>query len=119
MKKGVEDIRIYRNYFEFISYIEMITEKFPKYTKFGFVNIIKKTLYKGMEDILYAYKSFEKSDKLSYLNDLDVTLKMLKLYARVSYKKKYINVKNYEAWSRKINSVCTSLGAWINVCLKR
>lgn len=119
MKKTVEDIRIYHIYIDFISYIEMITEKYPKTSKMGFVNSIKTTLYNGMKDILYAYKSFEKNDKLSYLNDLDITLKMLKVYARISYKKKYINIKNYEAWSRKINNICTSLGAWINICLKQ
>ncbi len=119
MKKTVEDIKIYRAYLELISYIEMISEKFPNYTKTGFVNVIKTSLYSGMEDILYAYKAFEKKDKLAHLNDLDVKLKMLKLYARIAYKKKYINIKNYEAWSRKINNVCTSLGAWINVCLKQ
>lgn len=119
MKKSVEDIKIYHIYMDFICYIEMITEKFPKTSKAGFVVTVKNSLYKGMEDILYAYKSFAKEDKLSYLNDLDITLKMLKVYARISYKKKYINIKNYEAWSRKINNVGTSLGAWINVCLKQ
>ncbi len=119
MKKTVEDVKIYRVYIELISYIEMITEKFPKNTKLGFVNIIKNTLYSGMEDILRAYKYFLKKDKLYYLGELDIKLKMLKLYARISYRKKYINYKNYEAWSRKINNVCTSLGAWINVCLKQ
>ena len=119
MKNKVEDIKIYRVYIDLISYIEMITEKYPKYSKFGFVNIIKNDLYKGMRQILKAYKSYEKKDKLSYLSELDITLKMLKLYARISYKKKYINLKNYEAWSRKINNVGISLGTWINICLRQ
>lgn len=119
MSKTVEDVKIYNVYMNLISYIEMITEKYPKNVKYGFVNIIKTSLYDGMKSILYAYKSFEKKEKLSYLNDLDITLKMLKVYARISYKKKYINIRNYEAWSRKINNVCISLGAWINTCLKQ
>ena len=119
MKKSVENIRLYRVYVDLINYIEMITEKYPKYSKIGFVSVIKRSLYKGMEDIIYAYKVFAINEKLTYLNDLDVTIKMLKLYARISYRKKYINVKNYEAWSRKINRVCSSLGAWINACLKQ
>ncbi len=118
MTKQVEDIKIYNVYMSLISYIEMITEKFPKNVKCGFVNIIKESLYDGMKNILCAYKSYEKKDKLSYLNALDINLKMLKVYARISYKKKYINVKNYEAWSRKINNVCISLGSWVNLCLK-
>ncbi len=119
MKKEVEDIRIYHVYIDFISYIEMITEKYPRSTKNGIVISIKDNLYAGMKDILLAYKAFDKKDKLMYLNDLDVTLKMLKVFARISYKKKYISVKNYGAWSRKINNVCMSLGGWINSCLKQ
>lgn len=119
MAKNVEETKIYQIYIDYISYIEMITEKYPNSTKTGIVSTIKKYLYIGMEDILCAYKAFEKKDKLVYLNQLDINLKMLKVLARVSYKKKYINIKNYEAWSRKINKVCTSLGGWINSCLKQ
>ena len=119
VKKNVESIKIYQVYMELICYIEMITNKYPNYAKIGFVSIIKNDLYNGMRYILYAYKAFDKKVKLDYLNDLDIILKMLKVYARVSYKKKYINNKNYEAWSRKVNNVCISLGTWINVCLKR
>ena len=110
VKKNVESIKIYQVYMELICYIEMITNKYPNYAKTGFVSIIKNDLYNGMRYILYAYKAFDKKVKLDYLNDLDIILKMLKVYARVSYKKKYINNKNYEAWSRKVNNVCISLG---------
>ena len=47
---------------------------------------------------------------LNYLNQLDVNLKMLKVLVRVSYKKKYINIRNYESWCRKLNTVGTFLG---------
>ena len=118
-KNNVEDIRIYKTYIDLICYIEMITEKYPKNVKNGFVQIIKSTLYSGMELILQAYKAFEKKEKLSNLNELDIKLKMLKVYARISYRKKYINMRNYEAWSRKLNNVGASLGSWINLCLKQ
>ena len=58
-KNNVEDIRIYKTYIDLICYIEMITEKYPKNVKNGFVQIIKRTLYSGMELILQAYKAFE------------------------------------------------------------
>ncbi len=119
MKKEIEDTRIYQLYIDYIYYIEMITEKYPRFSKFAIVSVIKKNLYDGMKNILSAYKAFEKKDKLSYLNELDINLKMLKVLARVSYKKKYINIKNYEAWSRKINNIGSCLGGWINSCLKQ
>ncbi len=104
---------------DFIFYVEKITEKYPHYTKSGIVATIKKELYEGIKWILEAYKVFDKKDKLVYLNKLDISLKMLKIYARVSYKRKFITIRNYEAWSRKINIVSIHLGGWINSCLRQ
>lgn len=114
----VEDLIIYQRYMDLIYYTEMITEKFPRATKFSTVASIKTSTYDGMKYILLAYKMYDKKDKLNYLNRLDVDLKMLKVLVRVSYKKKYITVKNYEAWCRKLNDVGACLGGWINVCAK-
>lgn len=119
MKSNVEDTRIYRYYLDLINYLEMITEKYPKNTKLSIVSTIKTSSYAGIELILKAYKAYEKKDKLVYLNRLDINLKMLRVFARLSYKRKYINIRNYEAWSRKINVVSASLGGWINSCLKQ
>ena len=38
---------------------------------------------------------------------------------RISYKRKYINVYNYESWSRKITNVSNLMGGWIRSCLKQ
>lgn len=116
---SVEETRIYRIYMDFIIYLEMITEKYPSRTKLELVSTIKNTGYNGMHNILLAYKSFDKAQKLKYLNELDINLKMQRVYARISYKRKYINIRNYEAWSRKINLISMSLGGWINSCLKQ
>lgn len=97
----------------------MITEKYPNSTKAGIVATIKNSSYEGIKYILLAYKSFDKKEKLKYLNELDINLKMQMVFARLSYKRKYINIRNYEAWSRKINLVSMSLGGWINSCLKQ
>lgn len=119
MAKAVEDTRMYHIYLDFIIYIELITEKYPNNVKVALVARIKESLYDGLKNILCAYKAFDKKDKLQYLNELDINLKMLKVFSRISYKKKYINVRNYEAWSRKINNICVLLGGWINSCLKQ
>ena len=115
----VEETLIYQIYMDFIIYLEMITEKFPNSTKSGIVATIKNSSYEGIKYILLAYKSFDKKEKLKYLNELDINLKMQRVFARLSYKRKYINIRNYEAWSRKINLVSMSLGGWINSCLKQ
>lgn len=119
MKNGVEDLIIYQKYMDLLYYVEMITEKYPKITKMSIVTNIKNNAYDGMKCIITAYKVYDKKDKLLNLNKLDIDLKMMKVLVRISYKKKYINIKNYEAWCRKINLIGTLLGGWINSCVNQ
>lgn len=115
---NVEELVIYKQFIELIYYTEMITEKYPKIEKNGLVSTIKGNTYDGIKKVILAYKYFDKSDKLKTLNELDVQLKMLKVLIRISYKKKYISLKNYEAWSKKINNIGNLLGGWIVSCVK-
>lgn len=119
MKNDVSELIIYKQFMELIYYTEMITEKYPKFEKPSLVANIKNTTYSGIKKVLLIYKSYDKKDKLKYLNELDVELKMLKILIRISFKRRYINKKNYEAWSKKINNIGNLLGGWLNSCLKQ
>lgn len=115
--KSVEELAIYQKYMDMLYYIEMITEKYPKVAKESIVVNIKNNAYDGMKCIISAYKVYDKKEKLGFLNKLDVDLKMLKVLIRISYKKKYISLRNYEAWSRKLDIIGSFLGGWINSCV--
>lgn len=119
MKNEVSDLTIYKQYLELIYYTEMITEKYPKLEKYTLVATIKNTTYDGIKNIISAYKMFDKNDKLKSLNQLDVSLKFIKVLIRISHKRKYISHKNYEAWSKKINNIGNLLGGWIISCVKQ
>ena len=97
---------------------EMILKKFPKCERFALASQIKLVTYEGMEIVIRAFKMYDKTKKLSYLNELDVKLKMLKVLIRISYKAKYITVQNYRAWSNKLFNIGNLTGGWINSCLK-
>ena len=103
----IEGLMIYKQYLEMIYYTENITLK-----------QIKRITYNGMRMIILANKEFNKNRRIVILNEIDVELKMLKVMIRVSYKKKYINSKNYSAWSKKIYNIGNLLGGWIKSCLK-
>jgi len=115
-KKDVEELKIYQQYVTLIFYTEMITEKYPKCEKSALVSTIKNTTYSGMKKILLVYRAYDKKEKIRCLRELDIDLKMLKVFVRVSYKRRYINVQNYEAWSRKLYHLGNLLGGWILVC---
>ncbi len=110
---------IYKQYLEMIYYTENITKKYPKSEKLSLVSMIKNNTYLGMKKIILAQKEYSKNKRLIILNGLDSDMKMLKVLIRISYKGKYINVKNYGAWSKKITNICNLLGGWINSCLKQ
>lgn len=79
-KSNIEETKLYHVYMDFINYIEMITDKYPSNTKNAIVHEIKKDLYDGMRYILLAYKSFEKSEKLEYLNNCKIYLNSVDLF---------------------------------------
>ena len=84
--KDIEELDIYKKNIDLIYYTEMITKKYPKYEKFCLVNDIKSRTYKGLELIIRCYKSFKRDDKIKYLNELDVLIRCIQVFVRVSYK---------------------------------
>lgn len=116
---NLEELTIYKQYLEMIYYTENITIKYPKIEKTSIVSYIKNKTYSGMDLIIKAQKERDKIKRLNYLNQIDCNLKMLKVLIRISYKRKFININNYKAWSKKIYNIGNLLGGWINSCLKQ
>ena len=114
----IENLMIYKQYLELIYYTENILKKYPKSERFALSTTIKNNTYEGIKYILLAYNEPRKDYKYSYLNKLDTNLKMLKVFIRLSYRLKYINAKNYAAWSKKLTNLGNLLGGWIKVCRK-
>ena len=68
---------------------------------------------------MYAIKTFNKKEKLNYLNEFDTNMNLLKIHIRISFKYKYISLQNYNTWSSLITDICNMLGGWISSCLKK
>lgn len=113
------NLTIYQKYLELIYYSNDIVRKYPKSENFTLVTEIKQTLYSGLRNIMYAIKSYNKQEKLKYLNQFDIDLNLLKVHIRISHKYKYISLQNYQTWSSLITDICNMLGGWITSCLKR
>lgn len=113
------NLKIYQKYLELLYYSNDIVRKYPKSENFALVSEIKQTIYSGLRNLMYAIKSFQKQDKLKYLNEFDINLNLLKIQVRISYKYKYISMQNYQTWSSLITDICNMLGGWISSCLKR
>lgn len=118
MKKEVENLIIYKQLLEMTYYTEKICEKYPKNEKLAIVTSIKNTTYDSIKCVIMAFKMYDKNEKINYLNNLDVNLKFLKVLIRISYRRKYINKRNYTSWSKKITNIGNLLGGWIVSCVK-
>lgn len=118
-QNNLESLNIYKKYVDLVFYSYVVLEKYPKSEKQALASDIKNTLFRGLVCIIDAHKEFNKTKRLAHLNKLDSTMKILKLLIRVSYKRKYINPRNYGAWSRKMTDVTNLMGGWIKSCLKQ
>lgn len=115
----VEDLIIYKQYVELINYTYKIIIKFPKSERFSLVEDIKKQTFLGFENVIRAYKLYNVEQKKENLLKIDISLKILKVLIRISYKNKYISNKNYLAWSKKISNICNLMGGWLKSCQKQ
>lgn len=113
------NLTIYQKYMELVLYTNSIVKKYPKAETFALVKEIKSAAYSGLKLLLYAIKSYNKFDKLKYLNEFDIQLSIFKIYVRLSYQYKYISLQNYQTWSNLITDLCNMLGAWILSCQKK
>ena len=115
----LEDLIIYKKYLDMMYYSNELLKKYPKSERYFLVGDIKNSINKGIVTIIESHKEKDKFKRLHTLGTLDIQLKVLKVYVRISYKYKYINVRNYEAFSRKITDISNLLGGWIKSCLKQ
>ena len=113
---SLEELKIYQYYVDLYFYTYNITCKYPKIEKYGLVSDIKNVTCKGLENLITAQKEYNISKRLEYLNNMDSNLKVIKVLIRISCKFKYINNKNYGAWSRKLTTVANLLNGWIKQC---
>lgn len=98
MEKSNDNLKIYQKYLELIYYSNDIVRKYPKSENFTLVQEIKNSLYVGLRNLMYAIKTFNKKEKLNYLNEFDTNMNLLKIHIRISFKYKYISLQNYNTW---------------------
>ena len=80
---NLENLLIYKSHFNLIYYTELMVNKFPKYEKNLIVKDIRDSNFEIMKCIIKAYKESSKTKKIYYLNEIDVQLKLLKVYVRI------------------------------------
>lgn len=93
---------MYKKYIELIYCTNDILKKYPKFEHYVLAPKIKTTLYSGLQLLAYAIKTYNKQDKLKYLNKVNININALKVYIKLSYKYKIITMQDYENWNSLI-----------------
>lgn len=112
--KKLDNYFLYSRYNDMIYYAYDLLLKYPANEKHSLVVDIKNIIYEGMRCVIKSQKELDKGLKIKHLHELDVNLKLLKVFVRLSFRKKYISKKNYEVWSRHLTHISNLMGGLIN-----
>lgn len=104
----LDNLLIYKKYNDFIYYVYILLDKIPKYEKTSIGIDIRNILIKNLELIITIYKT----RNYNLLIKIDTNLLILQNLVRVLYKRKYITIKNYKAFSTKITEISKMVGGY-------
>lgn len=83
----------YERYMEYV--LSFVLLKLPRAEKFNVGNEFKCTMYEGLKCIVAISKVESKERKLNFLNMLDMSVIVQRIYIRIMYKERYIDEKKY------------------------
>ena len=97
----LNDLILYRKYSDFIYYVYILIDKLPRKEREAIGIDIRKYLIINYELIIKYYDN----KLVSYLNNINVNMLILNNLIRVIYKRKYISIKNYNAYVKKSGEI--------------
>ena len=109
---GVEKLRFFTKYEDFMDWMEPIVERFPAYERTVLCARIKNLMYGIYEKII---RTNNMKNKIPGWYDIDLDLKILKRYIARSRKKgsKYLSKRSHEAAVKKLLEIGKLLGGLI------
>jgi len=105
----VPELRVLTAWTEFLEWLLMTTEKFPKKVRFTLTNRIDNLALDLIEKLIEAQYTRNRKRPIAEAN---VILDKLRILLRISHKLAFLPHKQYEHASRKIDEVGRMLGAW-------
>ena len=110
MDQNKGDLPIFVKWMDFLEWLLLKTEKFPKKTRLTFVTRINNLALDIVEELVEARYS---KDKNYILKKSNLKLEKLRVLLRICYNQKYLNLKAYEYSMKSINEAGKMLGGWI------
>jgi hypothetical protein len=104
-----KDLALFEKIYELILWLYPTVNKFPKSQRFVLGQHIENLILELLEGIIEAN---EARDKYFYIKKLSLKLDKLRILLRLSKDLKFINLRQYEFVSEKVNEIGRILGGW-------
>jgi hypothetical protein len=104
------DLPIFVKWIDFLKWLLLTTEKFPKKVRFTFADRINHIALNIVEDLIEARYSRQKMIALRRAN---LGIEKLRVLLRICYESKLLPHKAYEHAMYSLNEVGKMLGGWI------
>lgn len=108
----LDNLKIYEKTYQFILWLYVMVNKFPKSQRFVLGQHIENTALAILTSIIQA--NMEK-EKLKTLKLISIRLDLLRTLIRLSKDLKFISIKQYMFASENVNEIGKMLGGWIKV----
>ena len=100
---------------DYIEYMIMVIIKIPRTEKFNIGNEYKNSMYKMLTEVMYVNKSNNKMEKLKII---DTELNIQRIFLRIMFKYRWIDLKKFNVSIEKINEIGKILGGLIKYYAK-
>jgi len=104
-----KDYPIFEKWFIILNWLLDITEKIPKTVRFSIAIKIQNLATDILDSIIEAIYT---KDKLPIFTKINLYLEKIRIYARLSFVRKYLNEKQYNYISKELNEVGKMIGGW-------
>jgi hypothetical protein len=104
------DLPIFVKWIDFLKWLLLTTEKFPKKARFTFADRINNLALNIVEDLIEARYSRQ---KVAALRRVNLGIEKLRVLLRICYEAKLLPHKAYEYAMVSLNEVGKMLGGWI------
>ena len=100
----------YEKYMEYM--LDNVVSKLPRIEKFNLGNEVKISMFESIKYILILSK-VDKRSRLGYLNMLDASICVQRIYIRIMYKRRYLDNKRYMYIMEMLSEIGKMIGGYI------
>jgi four helix bundle protein len=104
------DLPIFVKWMDFIKWLFVVTEKFPKSVRFTFIDRIHNLALSVVEELVEARYS---KHKQAILGRINVKVETLRVLLRITYELRYLPTKSYQQAMLTLSEIGRMLGGWM------